>query len=186
MTGLEIVALVAAAVWLAVLSLVTLLNIRQIAILTVRADHAVAVNMDEDGLPLGFDVPVEIAAAVPAVRGGAVLALMSATCGPCREVAATMDIASVPDPIVVLLSGPQDQREVVAALLPPAVTVIEDPDAARLAELLHIKSSPFALRVAEGTVVAKAYLSESRTVERLYDVPADIPEHEMEVSAGAA
>ena len=38
MSSLEVIALAAAAAWLAVISLVTLLNVRQIAILTVRAD----------------------------------------------------------------------------------------------------------------------------------------------------
>jgi hypothetical protein len=137
--------------------------------------------MNEDGLPLGFDVPMEVASAVPMVRSGAIVALMSATCGPCREVAATMDSLSLPDPVVVLLTGAPEQRDVVASLLPEGVSIIDDPDAARLAGLLNIKSSPFAVRFSEGTVVAKAYLSESRTLERLYNSATDISETGLEV-----
>jgi hypothetical protein len=171
MTGLEIAALVAGAAWLGVLSLVALLCVRQIAILTVRADNAVAIVMDEDGLPLGVEVPAEVTEAVPDARRNAIVVLMSATCGPCREVAATMDGLAVPDPITVLLTGDSEQRDVVQALLPPGVATLADPLAARLAGHLKIRSSPFAMRLAEGTVVAKAYLSESRTLERLYEQP---------------
>lgn len=173
MTGIEVTVLAAVAGWLSVLTLASLLNIRQVAILTVRADNASAVNMNEDGMPLGLEVPLEVVAAVPETRRAAVVVLMSSTCGPCREVAATMDGLSIPDPVTVLLTGDPDQRAVVAALLPASVSIVDDPAAARLAELLQIKSSPFAMRIAEGIVVGKAYLSESRTLERLYQSAQD-------------
>lgn len=172
MTGIEIAALAVVAAWLGIVSLVTLLNVRQIAILTVRAERVSTVNPNEDGLPIGFDIPLGVTEAIPDTQTGAIIALMSATCGPCREVAAELAAISVRDPVTVLLTGSNEPRAAVAALLPAHVAVIEDPDAAHLAGLLKIQSSPFALRMERGTVVAKAYVSEAATLERLYEPPA--------------
>lgn len=173
MSELEIIVLVCVSAWLIVLSLAQLLSIRQIAILTVRADNISSMDMNDDGMQLGLEVPMEITRELPDTRRANVVVLMSSTCGPCREVAATMDGLAIADPITVLLTGDEEQRRVVAALLPTNVTIIEDPQAARLAELLQIKSSPFAMRITDGIVVGKAYLSESRTLERLYGPPVE-------------
>lgn len=168
MSESEIIVLACVTVWLAVLSLAVLLTIRQIAILTVRADNVSSMDMNDDGMQLGLEVPIEVIQELPDLQRTGVVVLMSSTCGPCREVASTMDGLAVADPITVLLTGDEEQRRVVAALLPASVLIVEDPVAARLAELLQIRSSPFAMRISERIVVGKAYLSESRTLERLY------------------
>ena len=60
--------------------------------------------------------------------------------------------------IVALVPGSEEQASELAALLPPGIRAVLDPEATSLAESLEIQSTPFALEVERGTVTRKAHL----------------------------
>ena len=160
MSALAIAALVLVCVWLGVLTLVVVLLVRQIGLLTVRlsvADRALSV--DNDGPEVGSSVPEEVA--LPDLEEErAYLLLFSAGCTPCRELVADLGDRRFEQNIVALVPGSEEQASELAALLPPGIRAVLDPEATSLAESLKIQSTPFALEVERGTVTRKAYLYE--------------------------
>ena len=160
MSALAIAALVLVCIWLGVLTLVVVLLVRQIGLLTVRlsvADRALSV--DNDGPEVGSSVPEEVA--LPDLEEErAYLLLISAGCTPCRELVADLGDRRFEQNIVALVPGSEEQASELAALLPPGIRAVLDPEATSLAESLEIQSTPFALEVERGTVTRKAYLYE--------------------------
>ena len=160
MSALAIAALVLVCLWLGVLTLVVVLLVRQIGLLTVRlsvADRALSV--DNDGPEVGSSVPEEVA--LPDLEEErAYLLLISAGCTPCRELVADLGDRRFEQNIVALVPGSEEQASELAALLPPGIRAVLDPEATSLAESLKIQSTPFALEVERGTVTRKAYLYE--------------------------
>ena len=160
MSALAIAALVLVCVWLGVLTLVVVLLVRQIGLLTVRlsvADRALSV--DNDGPEVGSSVPEDVA--LPDLEEErAYLLLFSAGCTPCRELVADLGDRRFEQNIVALVPGSEEQASELAALLPPGIRAVLDPEASSLAESLKIQSTPFALEVERGTITRKAYLYE--------------------------
>ena len=160
MSALAIAALVLVCIWLGVLTLVVVLLVRQIGLLTVRlsvADRALSV--DNDGPEVGSSVPEDVA--LPDLEEErAYLLLISAGCTPCRELVADLGDRRFEQNIVALVPGSEEQASELAALLPPGIRAVLDPEATSLAESLKIQSTPFALEVERGTVTRKAYLYE--------------------------
>jgi hypothetical protein len=160
MSGLAVVALVLACIWLGILTLVVVLLVRQIGLLTVRLSVAgQAPDLDHDGPEVGSNVPEEVASALPEVGGErAYVLLISASCTPCRELAAGIRQHHFEQTVVALVPGDEELADELAALLPPGVRAVRDPEARRLAGALGISSTPFAVEVERGTVTRKAYL----------------------------
>jgi len=160
MSALALAALVLVCIWLGVLTLVVVLLVRQIGLLTVRlsvADRALSV--DNDGPEVGSSVPEEVA--LPDLEEErAYLLLISAGCTPCRELVADLGDRRFEQNIVALVPGSEEQASELAALLPPGIRAVLDPEASSLAESLKIQSTPFALEVERGTITRKAYLYE--------------------------
>jgi hypothetical protein len=162
MSGLAIVALVVVCAWLGALTLVVVLLVRQIGLLTVRLSVASrAFSLDDDGPEVGSSVPEEVTSALPNLQDKqAFLLLISANCVPCRELVADLGEHRFEQEIVALVPGSMEQASELAALLPPGIRSVLDPEAVRLAEVLELESTPFALEVERGTVTRKAYLHE--------------------------
>jgi hypothetical protein len=161
MSGLAVAALVLACVWLAVLTLVVILLVRQIGLLTVRLSVVgrQAPHLHSDGPEVGSSVPEEVASALPEVRSErAYVVLISAGCTPCRELAAGIRRHDFEQTVTALVPGHEVLADELAALLPPGVRVVRDPEAPRLAQALSISSTPFAVEVERGIVTRKAYL----------------------------
>lgn len=160
MTGLAIAALVVVGTWLGVLTLVTILTVRQIGLLTLRvARPGDQFSLAADGPKLGSAIPPEVAATVPELaRGHTHLVLLSATCTPCRERAAELGRHRLPPRTIALIPGPAELADGVAALLPRGVSIVRNPAAGHIADALQIKSAPFAVAVEDGTVTGKIYL----------------------------
>jgi hypothetical protein len=59
---------------------------------------------------------------------------------------------------VALVPGRQEQAAELAALLPPDIKVVLDPEAIDLAESLDLESTPFVLEVESATVIRKVHL----------------------------
>ncbi|WP_273844897.1 hypothetical protein [Rubrobacter calidifluminis] len=190
MSGLEIAALAAACIWLGALTLVLMLVIRQISLLTLRLSrvgHAVpqqaedGFSLADDGPEVGSDVPDEVASILPELRRQkGFLVLMSATCTPCRELAAELGRSRPELPIVALVPGSRAALvDALVDLLPSGTRVLRAPEATRLAETLKIQSTPFAVAVNEGRVVGKSYLYSKADLVAL---AKDVQEQEPNVS----
>lgn len=159
MRGLEVAALVAVAVWLGVLTCGVLLVVRQVSLLTVRLSFAAPhVNADDDGQPVGSAVSEPIQALFTGTHDRGTLALLTGTCGSCRELAQSVSARLTDDALVFLIAGEQDLAQEVGRLLPDSARRIFDPEATQIANALQIMSSPFGLSVERGVVTAKTYL----------------------------
>jgi hypothetical protein len=158
MSALAIAALVLVCVWLGVLTFVVMLLVRQVGLLTVRVTMATqAMSLDDDGPDIGSSLPEDVAEVMPE-RERAYLLLISAGCEPCRELVAELDGHRFEQKMVALVPGYQEQAAELAALLPPDIRVVLDPEATQLTESLDLESTPFALEVENGTVVRKVHL----------------------------
>ena len=155
-----VAALVLVCAWLGALTLIVVLLVRQIGLLTVRLNVASqALSLDDDGPEVGSKVPEEVASVLPGPEvERAYLLLVSAGCEPCRELVADLREHRFEQNVVALVPGREEQASEIAALLPSGVRVVLDPRATRLAEVLELESTPFALEVERGTVTRKAYL----------------------------
>jgi len=158
MSALAIAALVLVCVWLGVLTLVVVLLVRQVGLLTVRLSMATqAISLDDDGPEVGSSLPEDVAEVMPD-EGPAYVLLTSAGCEPCRELVAELGGRRFEQSIVALVPGRREQAAELAALLPPGVKTVLDPEATRLAESLDLESTPFAIEVERGMVTRKVHL----------------------------
>ena len=158
MSALAIAALVLVCAWLGVLTFVVMLLVRQVGLLTVRLSMATqAMSLDDDGPEIGSSLPEDVAEVMPEGER-AYLLLISAGCDPCRELVAELDGHRFEQKVVALVPGRQEQAGELAALLPPGIRVVLDPEATQLTESLDLESTPFALEVESGTVSRKVHL----------------------------
>ena len=158
MSALAIAALVLVCAWLGVLTFVVMLLVRQVGLLTVRLSMATqAMSLNDDGPEIGSSLPEDVAEVMPE-RERAYLLLISAGCDPCRELVAELDGHRFEQKVVALVPGRQEQAAELAALLPPDIRVVLDPEATQLAESLDLESTPFALEVESGTVTRKVHV----------------------------
>jgi hypothetical protein len=158
MSALAIAALVLVCAWLGILTFVVMLLVRQVGLLTVRISMATqAMSLDDDGPEIGSSLPEDVAEVMPEGER-AYLLLISAGCDPCRELVAELDGHRFEQKVVALVPGRQEQAAELAALLPPGVRVVLDPEATQLAESLDLESTPFALEVESGTVTRKVHV----------------------------
>jgi hypothetical protein len=160
MTGLGLAALLVATAWLAVLTVVVLVLVRQIGLLTVRLDFAGTdrVWRDSEGPELGSTLPEEVTSRVAGLdRGLAYLILLEAGCGPCRILADDLRQSEViQHRVVAVLRGAGEVADGMAELLPPWVEVVRDPAAGDIVDRLEIEVTPSAVEVEDGTVTGKA------------------------------
>lgn len=167
MSTLGTIALVLAALWMGALTLAIVLTIRQVAILMVRLDRlgegvgfpTAFYDPMAEGPEIGSRLPEEVSRALPELGSGMThLLLLSATCGPCQDLAAGLGKAGVPKQgrVLALVPGRREMADALAATLPSGVRQIRDPDATALAHKLSIQRVPFALLIESGTVTAKA------------------------------
>jgi hypothetical protein len=158
MSALAIAALVLVCAWLGVLTLVVVLLVRQVGLLTVRFSMATqALSLDDDGPEIGSRLPEDVAEVMPEEERSYLL-LISAGCDPCRELVAELAGHRFEQGAVALVPGRQEQAGEIAALLPPGIQAVLDPEATQLAESLDLESTPFVLEVEHGTVTRKVHL----------------------------
>lgn len=171
MSKFELVALVAASIWLGVITIVLLMMIRQISLLTLRisrTSQAVPIVEDDfsiadDGPQVDSAIPNEATTILPELhRGETILLLVAATCRGCRELAADLSKSHVEFTIMAMVPGPPELADAVVGLLPSGMQVMRDPEATRLADALSIQSTPFAVVLKEGKVTAKSYISNGK------------------------
>lgn len=148
------------ALWLAALTLVVLVLVRQVALLTVRFELAgPRFSPEEDGIDVGREIPQEVREEIPEVSVGlGYVVLLSAICAPCREVAVDLGRRALGENVIILLTGPDELADGLFSMLPKWARTVRDPEALDLAKSLQIRSTPFALEIDSGRVTGKAYL----------------------------
>lgn len=159
MNTLELVAVVLLLVWLGLLTIVTVLIVRQVALLSVRLSIPVnAFSLADDGPELGSEVPAELQAALNNGTQLHHLLILSANCAPCRELAAALAGRTAAASITALITGPAELARAIEDLLPAGVDAVGDPEAAKLIGSLGIESRPFAVTVEGATITRKIYV----------------------------
>jgi hypothetical protein len=140
MNNFETVALVIAMAWLGVLTLVTLLLVRQMGILTVRLSMGGSnFSLAHDGPEVGSKVPAEALAILPRLeRGRTVILHVSATCSPCRELVTSLKGRALAPHTIAWVAGRTELADALVSLLPAGMTIVRDPDVTELAKIFHI------------------------------------------------
>jgi hypothetical protein len=187
MNTTELVVTAAGGFWLAVLSFLILLCIRQVTILTQRLDLMAGPPRSEDaGIPVGMPIPEAASRVVDENAAGKIVLLMSATCGPCAEVAAQLTDAGFDRPVALLMPGREKAAERLLGMIPDSFDVIRDPEASELAERLGISMTPYALGVKDGWVVGKSYVNTADDLFRLQDAMDAVNIDDRELIEGGA
>lgn len=161
MTALELTTIALAGLWLAILSLGTLLLIRQVGVLTVQLEIASRrFPPSNDGLGIGIAVPDDVLSGLPELGTGLHYILgLSSTCDPCRALVEGLSSLDLPRSVFAFLSGPSQPAEGFVALLPENVHVIRDPEAGAFLGSLEIHTTPFAIEVDDGVISGNSVLS---------------------------
>lgn len=187
MSSTELVVTAGGGVWLAVLSFLVLLCIRQITILTQRLEvMAGPPRADDAGIPVGMPIPAAAARLADNNGMGKMVLLMSATCGPCAEVASELTSAGFDRPLTLLMPGREEAAEALVAMVPESFDIVRDPLASELAERLGISVTPFALAVKDGWVVGKSYINTAEDLFRLQDAMDAVDIDDRQLVAGGA
>lgn len=152
MNALGTLALFVVAVWMGVLSVVTALLVRQVALLTHWVDPDYAL----DGLPRGHRIPKVLAELLP--DGSGSVLVLGAQCAPCRELAYELRGATIEQPVVAVIEGDEAPAAALAGVLPPDVRALSGEAAARAFSALQLETTPFAFLVEQRQIVDKAVL----------------------------
>lgn len=158
MTGIGVGALVAVAVWLALLTLGLILCIRELTLLRIRVDRGPEFSVDDDGLSIGEAVPPDVLEVIPQHTRHPFILLLSATCGPCRELAESLGATDIGNDVIVLVPGREELAEGMVSMLPEELEIVRDPKAVELARSLRVQSTPFLFAIADGVVESKKYV----------------------------
>jgi hypothetical protein len=178
-TTLEVVALVAVAGWLALLTLGLLLTIRQVALVMVRLDTGATES--DDGPMIGMPVPREAIDVLPDLDLELrYLLFLTPNCGPCGTLASELDDPRLAEqPVIAVLRGDERGAGDLGARLPSRMARIEDPDASVIAESLRVRGAPFAVQVEHGIVSGRAVVAGADDLVRLVDAHAYSDAEEM-------
>ena len=170
MSGVAVVALILATVWLGVLTLVLILTIRQVGLLiillsdtsSVFSTNEGALSLASDGPEIGSTVPEDVASALRGLKSEQISVLfISATCAPCHELINGLRGKQFSSSVVALVAGRKELADDLVARMPLNAHIIRDPDATKIARGLQIQSTPFALAIDHDTVTHKGYMRQA-------------------------
>jgi hypothetical protein len=151
------------AIWLALLTVVTLGVARETAVLRNTLHRRDGRRMQ--GPPLGAAAP---RVAGVGVHADDVLLFLAPDCPPCAQVVRTLRPEDAALGLVPVIAGPADDpavRRMVDAI-PHAGTWYAGPVASRLRRVYRVASEPFAIRTEGGIVQAKAFLRHAGDLRR--------------------
>jgi hypothetical protein len=152
MSALGALALALAAVWIAVLSVVSALLVRQVALLSERMDPAYSL----DGLTVGRRIPKSLADLLPN-SSGSVLVLGSG-CAPCLELVNDLREVNVEHPVVAIVEGDPALAATLVERLPSEVRAVTGEEADRAYTELDLQTTPFMFSVDRRQIVFKTPL----------------------------
>jgi hypothetical protein len=180
MSPLELTALVVVAAWLAALTLLGLLLVRQVGLMTVRLDrdlHGAAPV--EDGLAVGDPIPEPIRSWLDGRGGPQFILVLGAVCGPCRELAEDLDGRAIGSPVLAVISGNPGSARRLQEALPAAIPSMLDPAAHAAVRALGISTTPFVFEVRGERIAAKAALRGADHLERFIGEAESVPDEEL-------
>jgi hypothetical protein len=161
MHAIEIVALSMGAAWLAVLSIIVMVSLRQVGILTAWMMQRKVPA--EGGLDIGAPIPIQSLDSMPELGHGLGYALfLSGNCVPCQDLASSLEssdeILGLRDkhPVFAVLRGKGNQVEDVARVLPEWVKIVRDPAASSIHEEFKITATPSIAEVDAGKLTGHA------------------------------
>jgi hypothetical protein len=172
-------------VWMSALTVAVLGLTRHLAAVQATGAASSAPDggalLDTDGPFIPSPLPDRTVAAFRAHGIGTddlIATFFSSRCGTCFEKAEQI-VGTKPDPArnVFLVSGsdPDLLRDLLRILDPSGVPVIGDPDAPNIVKSLDIMSTPFAFRVVDEQVVAKAFVRSAADYVRVTGDPPRAP-----------
>jgi hypothetical protein len=160
MPAIEVAAIIAVAVWLAVMTVMMLLVFRQVSLITAWMQQR---SPGEGGLDAGAEVPDDALALMPELREnlGYVL-FLAGNCSPCREFA--LDAARSETILgfrenakyLAAVAGDGRQAEEIAGLLPDWVRVVRGDDAQLIKDQFDVRATPAVYEVERGNVTGGA------------------------------
>jgi hypothetical protein len=154
MSTLGIAALVVAAIWVAALSLVVVLLVRQVGLLTLRADQADA-GPSLDGLSVGSEVPEVLRPIVADAPGLVHLLVLGSDCGPCRALVEGVRDREVLADVIAVVTGDPARALAVAEELPGTFASVLPPRAEAIQASLNLQTTPFLFAIDSNVIVDK-------------------------------
>lgn len=161
MHALEITALAAVAIWLAVLTVLALLILRQVGLLTAWMQQRSPIL--DDGLDAGTPVPEEALEVMPELKAGVGYVLfLAGNCGPCREFAfetgrsETISGYRENAAFLAAVAGEGKQVDEIVELLPSWVRVVRGSAAEAIRDDFLVKATPAVYEVEFGNVTGRA------------------------------
>lgn len=155
------IALVVAAVWLSVLTIVVMASVRQLALLTQWVKERG--SSQDDGLDVGAVLSDEAQLAIPELHDGlCYVVFLGGDCQPCREFAVEAsrdeELTKRRDDleVVAVVTGSQRQAEGMSRLLPSWFRVIRGEEAAHLTDEFLVQTTPSVYEAERGAVTGRA------------------------------
>lgn len=167
MSPLAILALALVSVWIGVLSIVSALLVRQVALLSKRIDPDYAM----DGLAVGRRIPHWLADLLPGGSGSVLV--LGAGCAPCRELAHGLRGLDVDLPVVAVIEGDEANGATLSQDLPSSFQVLTGPTAMRAYSDLKLETTPFLFSVDRREIVDKAVPRGAQHFLSLFQTPED-------------
>jgi hypothetical protein len=163
-TALATAALIAAAAWLAALTVMVLAMVRQVGLLTSWAQNSHdAGTAAEAGLNVGEELPASVGAISPDLASGlAYVVFLGGNCQPCREFASEAGRATElkeplgPFPILAAITGADREADEIVRNLPSWFGVVTGEDAATLTNDFEVRSTPYVYEVEGNAVTGRA------------------------------
>lgn len=149
-------------VWLAGLTVTSLAVKRETVLVDLSASHL-------DRVPAGpaIGAPVPRSLSPPGERR--IVVFLDSGCPPCHELAAQLNEVRPLESLTIAISGEAREATDMLAAIPSRATVLVGSEAASAVDSVHVSYQPFALAVADGIVVAKAYPTSAESLSRLFD-----------------
>lgn len=168
MSSFELVALVAVALWLAGLTLLVLLLVRQLGIMSVRL--SVDAPRVEGSIPIGGPLPDAVTEEFPELSDDlAYLVFLSSTCAACADFARNLDLLPSGRRILVFVAGTGESADRLHDLVPESFETIRDPVATAMADAMELRGTPIALQVERGILTGRAIGTRVEEIRRLFD-----------------
>jgi hypothetical protein len=155
MSALGIGALVVGGLWLALLTMVAILLVRQVGLLTLRLDQSDQ-EAAMDGISVESPIPGAVVPLLPSAGSQlSFLIVLEATCGPCRTVVEDLHGAVIDAPVAVVIGGEPTAAAAMAGHLPASMQVAVGEPADVAITALDLKTSPFLFTFAQDRVAVK-------------------------------
>lgn len=168
MSPVEVAALAFVAAWLAALTLLVLVLVRQLGLISVRL--ATEPTGSDPSLSIGTPLPEAVTAPFPVLRSElAYLVFLSSTCGACPDFARDLSLLPPAEHVLIFVAGVGEAGDRLADLVPSQFDVIRDPVASAVAEGMRVRGTPIALQVEKGILTGRAIGTHVGEIRRLFD-----------------